>query len=139
MAENKTKPTQASPHAFIDGVGNDQQRNDARELVALMQEITGKPPKMWGPNIVGFDAYHYTYESGREGDAPVAAFSPRKDALVLYLGPSLDNASLLTRLGKHKAGKGCLYVKKLDDVDRTVLRALVEASLRAMRQRYPRH
>ena len=103
----------------------------------MMQDITGQPPKMWGPSIVGFDQYHYKYESGREGDSPLTGFAPRKDGLVLYLGPGLDNRSLMTKLGKHKAGKGCLYVKRLGDVDRGVLRDLIRASVTAMRERYP--
>jgi hypothetical protein len=138
MAENKTKPTKVSPAAFIEGVDGDQRRKDCRELVALMRDVTGHPPKMWGPAIVGFDQYHYRYESGREGDILLTGFSPRKQELVLYLGPGLDNKKLMAKLGKHKTGKGCLYVKTLDDIDRTVLKALVTESVAAMRKRYPR-
>src|SRR5687767_6340971 len=125
MAENKTKPTRVSPAAFIAGVDDERRRKDCRELMALMRDITGKPAKMWGPSIVGFDQYHYKYDSGREGDMLLTGFSPRKQELVLYLGPGLENASLMAKLGKHKAGKGCLYLKRLDDVDRAVLRTLV--------------
>jgi len=138
MAENKTRLTKVSPAAFIATVEGDQRRKDCRELVALMRDITGQPPKMWGSSIVGFDKYHYRYESGREGDSLLTGFSPRKQELVLYLGPGLDNKKLMAKLGNHKVGKGCLYVKTLDDVDRTVLRALVAESVAAMRQRYPR-
>lgn len=91
---------------------------------------------MWGPTIVGFGTYHYVYDSGREGDICLAGFSPRASALVVYLGPaSLDNEPLMAKLGKHKAGKGCLYINKLDDVDRTVLRKLIEHSVETLRQR----
>jgi hypothetical protein len=138
VAENKTKPTKVSAAAFIATVENEQRRQDCRELVALMRDVTGQPPKMWGPSIVGFDAYHYKYASGREGESLLTGFSPRKQELVLYLGPGLENANLTTKLGKHKTGKGCLYIKRLDDVDRTVLRALVEESVAEMRKRYPR-
>ena len=138
MAENKTRPTKVSPAAFIATVDGDQRRKDCRELVTLMRDITGQPPRMWGPSIVGFDRYHYRYASGRDGESLLTGFSPRKQDLVLYLGPGLDNKKLLAKLGKHKVGKGCLYVKTLDDIDRTVLRALVAESVAAMRHRYPR-
>ena len=137
MAENKTKPTKVSPAAFIKEVADKGRQKDARELVAMMRDITGHAPKMWGPSIVGFGSYHYRYESGREGDAPLAGFSPRKAALVIYLGSGLDNRKLMAKLGKHTAGKGCLYVKSLDDVDRRVLRTLVEDSFKTMQKRYP--
>jgi Domain of unknown function (DU1801) len=136
MAENKTKRTAVSPHSFIELISNEQRRSDCLELIGLMQDITGHPPRMWGPSIVGFDQYHYTYESGREGDMLLTGFSPRKQDLVLYLGPGLDNKGLLAKLGKHKAGKGCLYVKRLDDVSRPVLRDLIEKSVAAMRKRH---
>jgi hypothetical protein len=138
MAENKTKPTTISPRTFINQVENEQKRKDCHELAALMQDITGHPPKMWGPGIVGFDQYHYRYDSGREGESLLTGFAPRKDGLVLYLGPGLENTALTNKLGKHKTGKGCLYVKKLDDVDRGVLRDLIVTSVKAMRERYPR-
>ena len=136
MAENKTKRTAVNPQSFIELISNEQRRSDCLELIGLMQEITGHPPRMWGPSIVGFDQYHYTYESGREGDMLLTGFSPRKQDLVLYLGPGLDNKGLLAKLGKHKAGKGCLYVKRLDDVSRPVLRDLIEKSVAAMRKRH---
>jgi len=136
MAGNKTTRTAVSPHSFIDRISNEQRRSDCLELIGLMQDITGHPPRMWGPSIVGFDQYHYTYESGREGDMLLTGFSPRKQDLVLYLGPGLDNKSLLAKLGKHTVGKGCLYVKRLDDVSRPVLRALIEKSVAAMRKRH---
>jgi hypothetical protein len=138
MAEIKTKPTEVSPAAFIDKVENDQRRRDGHELVALMKKVTGKPAKMWGPSIVGFDQYHYKYASGHEGDMPITGFSPRKQSLVLYLGPGLEDKKLLSKLGKHKVGKGCLYINKLDDVDRELLRELVTKSVEKMRKLFPR-
>jgi hypothetical protein len=136
MAEIKTKPTDVSPVAFIDQVENEQKRKDSHELVGLMKKVTGKPAKMWGPSIVGFGQYHYKYESGHEGDMPLTGFSPRKQSLVLYLGPGLEDKKLMSKLGKHKVGKGCLYINKLDDVDRDLLKELVTKSVREMRKRY---
>lgn len=134
MAENKTKPTKMSAAEFLDSLPNQNQRADANALAKLMQKVSGEKPTMWGPSIVGFGSYHYRYESGREGDMPVIAFSPRKAANVLYglIGfPSAD--ALLAKLGKHTTGKGCLYIKKLSDVDPKVLESLVVQSLAAKR------
>jgi hypothetical protein len=138
MAENKTKPTKLSVAAFIDALTDETKRADAKALVKLMQSATGEKPKMWGPSIIGFGTYHYTYESGREGDMPLAGFSPRKAATVLYgmMGCS-DSEALFAKLGKHTTGKGCLYIKKLADVDRQVLEALVARSVAATRARRP--
>jgi hypothetical protein len=127
MAENKTKPTKLSVSAFIDAITDQSRRADAKALVKLMQKAAGEKPKMWGPSIIGFGSYHYTYDSGREGDMPVVAFSPRKAATVLY-GLS-DSEALLPKLGKHTRGKGCLYIKKLADVDQKVLEAMVVKSV----------
>jgi hypothetical protein len=135
MTENKPKVTTLSPTAFI-GQVDERRRKDCQELLALMSDVTGHPPKMWGSSIVGFGQYHYTYVSGREGDILLTGFSPRKQNLVLYLGPGIENKPLMARLGKYKAGKGCLYLNKLDDVDRTVLRTLVEESVAIMRKRH---
>jgi len=135
MAENKTKATSVDPLKFIAKIKSETKRNDSLELVAMMQDITGEPPKMWGPTIVGFGTYHYVYDSGREGDICVTGFSPRSGSLVVYLGPGIDNDKLMRKLGKHKAGKGCLYVNKLDDVDRKVLRQLIEYSVKTPRKR----
>jgi hypothetical protein len=136
MAENKTKPTKLSVAAFIDALTDPARRADAKALVRLMQSAAGERPKMWGPSIIGFGSYHYSYESGRKGDMPVIAFSPRKAATVLYgmIGFS-DAATLLAKLGKHTTGKGCLYIKKLADVDQDVLEALAVKSLIAKRAR----
>ena len=133
MADNKTKPTQVSVAEFIDAITDQSRREDAKALVKLMQNAAGEKPKMWGPSIIGFGSYHYTYESGREGDMPVVAFSPRKAATVLY-GLS-DSEALLPKLGKHTRGKGCVYIKKLADVDQKVLQAMVVKSVAARRVR----
>jgi hypothetical protein len=138
MADNKTKPTKLSVAAYIDALTDETKRADAKALVKLMQSATGEEPKMWGPSIVGFGSYHYTYESGREGDMPLAGFSPRKAATVLYGLRGFNNAeALLARLGKHTTGQGCLYIKKLADVDQKVLEALVVQSIAAKRSRHP--
>jgi hypothetical protein len=137
MAENKTKPTRVSVAAFIAALADPTKRADAQALVKLMQSVAGEKPKMWGPSIIGFGSYHYRYESGREGDMPLIGFSPRKAATVLYnmLGFS-DSAALLANLGKHTTGKGCLYIKKLADVDQKVLQALAAKSIAGMRARH---
>src|SRR5271165_2377339 len=123
MADNKTKPTKLSVAAFIDALADPTKRADAKALVKLMQSAAGEKPKMWGPSIIGFGSYHYKYESGREGDMPVIAFSPRKAATVLYgvTGFGEVATALLAKLGKHSTGKGCLYIKKLADVDQHTL------------------
>jgi hypothetical protein len=136
VAENKTKATAVDPHDFVKQVDSEEKRKDAEELIRLMSKVTGKPPKMWGPTIIGFGKYHYKYESGREGDMCMAGFSPRKPSLVLYIGPALEDEKLMSRLGKYKVGKGCLYIKKLADVDRAVLKELVVKSVAEMRKRY---
>ena len=136
MADNKTKPTKLSVAAFIDALTDGTRRADAKTLVKLMQNASGEKPKMWGSSIIGFGSYHYTYASGREGDMPMIGFSPRKAATVLYIMTGLCNhEALLERLGKHTTGKGCLYIKKLADVDAEVLEELVVKSVAAMRAR----
>lgn len=138
MAESKTKATGEDVSSFLAAVPDDRRREDARALVALMGRATGEPPAMWGSNIVGFGHYHYRYESGREGDAPLVGFSPRAKELVIYLAAdATDRDALLARLGKHRTGKSCLYVKRLDEIDPDVLTALVAASVAAVRERYP--
>lgn len=136
MAENKTKPTKLNVAAFIDALTDQTRRADAKALVKLMQSAAGEKPKMWGPSIIGFGSYHYKYESGREGDMPVVAFSPRKAATVLYgVTGFSEAATLLAKLGKHTTGKGCLYIKKLADVDQRVLEALMAKSVDAKKVR----
>jgi hypothetical protein len=134
MAELKTKATGSSVEAFIDGIANDRRRDECRRLIALMTRVTRAQPVMWGPSIVGFGAYHYRYASGREGDWFLTGFSPRKAALTLYLMGGLERQeALLRRLGKYKAGKGCLYVKSLGDIDVNVLRSLLTATVRQLK------
>ena len=134
----KTVVTATDPLKFIDKVENEVKRKDSHELAALMQDITGEPPKMWGSSIVGFGTRHYQYASGGEGVICLTGFSPRSNALVVYLGPGIDNDKLMAKLGKHKHGKGCLYISKLDDVDRNVLRKLIEYSIATLRKREPK-
>src|SRR5271167_4904280 len=138
MAENKTKPTTIGVAAFIDDIADPTRRTDAKALVKLMQGVSGEKPRMWGPSIVGFGSCHYKYESGREGDMPLVGFSPRKTASVLYGAIGFAGAEkLLAQLGKHTMGKGCLYIKKLADVDQKVLETLVVKSVAAKRARQP--
>ena len=135
MAKNKTTQTAVSPASFI-GSLPPHQRKDAEELVAIMREVTGEPPRMWGSSIVGFGTCHYVYESGREGDMCVVGFAARKPSLVLYVGDVVQDRSLLSRLGKHKTGKSCLYIKTLEDIYREVLRQLIAGSVDSTRRRW---
>ncbi len=138
MAELKTQRTKASVDAFLQAVTDEAKRRDCITVAAMMKEITGAEPAMWGDAIVGFGAYHYTYASGRSGDWPLVGFSPRKQNLVLYLMPGFEEQrDLLKRLGKHKTGKACLYINRLSDVDVAVLRELIARSVDAMRRMYP--
>ncbi len=138
MSDLKTRPNDASVEAFIDAVDHPRRREDARTLLELMQRVTGEKPVMWGPSIVGYGSYHYRYASGQEGDWPIAGFSPRKQNLSIYIMPGFEKyEGLLSRLGKHKTGKSCLYVNKLADVDMEVLEALVRAATTEMKRRYP--
>ena len=125
------RPTGAPVEEFLAGVPDGPRREDARRLCATMAQITGEPPAMWGSSIIGFGAYHYRYASGRSGDSPLAGFSPRRQHLVIYLvgGFESRHQSVLARLGPHKTGKGCLYLKRLDDVDQDVLRELINRSV----------
>ena len=135
--QNKTRPTRSSVDAFIGAVENDRRREDARAVKAMMERITGWEPKMWGPSIVGFGEYHYKYESGREGDFLITGFSPRKSALTIYIMPGFKRyEALMGKLGKHRTGKSCLYINKLDDVDREVLEELVVRSVEYMTDKY---
>ena len=137
MAENKTKPTDASVEDYIASRANEQQHADCQELMALLEKITRQPPKMWGPSIVGYGSYRYTYESGRTGEAPLTGFAVRGRELVVYLVAEGDRQkSLLSKLGRHKMGKACLYFKRLADLDRSVLEQLVANSISDVRQRY---
>jgi hypothetical protein len=136
MAENKTNPTKLSVTAFINTLTDPTRRADAKMLVSLMESAAGEKPKMWGPSIIGFGSYHYTYDSGREGDMPLIAFSPRKAATVLYNVMAFsDSEALLAKLGKHTTGKGCLYIKKLAEIDQQVLKTMIRKSLATSRAR----
>ena len=137
MAENKTQPTNASVEAYIAARANEQQRQDCQALMAMFEKITRQPPKMWGPSIVGHGSYRYTYESGRTGESPLAAFAIRGRELVVYLACE-DEAqkSLLPRIGKHKMTRSCLYFKQLADLDTAVLEKLVIGSIAEVKARY---
>ncbi|HEX5807241.1 MAG TPA: DUF1801 domain-containing protein [Anaerolineales bacterium] len=131
MAEIKTKVNEASVEEFLSTVENEQKRRDSLEILKIMKQVTKKEPKMWGPAIIGFGSYHYKYESGREGDMPQIAFSPRKQNLTLYIGVGDDSDNpLLKKLGTYTTGKVCLYIKKLADVDREVLQELIADSFK---------
>ena len=129
MAEMKTIQTEASVEDFLNLIEDDQKREDCFEIVKMMKQITKKEPKMWGPAIIGFGSYHYKYESGREGDSPQIAFSPRKQNITLYILSGPDHKTpLLQKLGKYSTGKVCLYIKRLADVDKKVLKELIQES-----------
>lgn len=140
MAEPKTKPTDVAVHDHLAAIEDDARRADCRALVELMTRVTGHEPVMWGPSIVGFDRYHYRYASGHEGDAAVVGFASGKRRLTLYLAPGYEGDAtrgLLARLGRHERGKGCLYLKRLSDVDPDALEDLVRWSVTEIRRRYP--
>ena len=135
MAELKTKPTNASVEKFLNQVADEARREDCFKVAKMMEEITGEKPKMWGPSIVGFGSYHYKYASGQEGDWPIAAFSPRKQDLTLYLLPGFqEHAELMQQLGKHRTGKSCLYIKRLSDVHGPTLKKLIRESVKRMKE-----
>lgn len=137
MADNKTQATDVDPADFIAAVEHPTRRADAETLLEMMTRVTGCEPKMWGPSIVGFGRYHYTYDSGREGEFMLTGFSPRKSNLVLYVMPGYeDKQDVLGRLGKHSIGKSCLYINKLADVDLGVLEEIVATGVEEMRERY---
>jgi hypothetical protein len=138
MSEVKTKQNKASVRAFLDGVESDRRRRDAKTVAKIMKRVTGERPRMWGSSIVGYGSYHYVYESGREGDHMTAGFSPRKQALTLYIMSGFSkHDALMKKLGKHTTGKSCLYIKNLDDVDLEVLEELIERSVAFIKKKYP--
>lgn len=138
MAENKTKPTGASVAAYLASRANEEQRGDCTRLIALLKKITRKPPHMWGPSIVGFGSYRYTYPSGRTGEAPLVGFAIRGRKFVVYvLAEDAEQKALLARLGQHELGKVCLYFKRLADLDRAVLERVVRNSVAEVKRRYP--
>jgi hypothetical protein len=131
MAENKTKPTSASVDDFIAKIENSRRRTDALTALKIYKEVTGLPPVMWGPSIIGFGSLHYVYETGREGDMPAAGFSPRKANMTFYVGNKFEGAEeLYAKLGKHKKSVACLYINKLDDVDLDVLYEIIARQYR---------
>jgi hypothetical protein len=135
MAELKTKRNEGDVEAYLNSVENETKRKDSFAVLKLMQEVTGEQPEMWGDSIVGFGSYHYKYESGREGDWFLTGFAPRKQNLTLYIMAGFDEYDkLLGKLGKYKTGKSCLYINKIEDVDKDVLRELVRQSVEHMKQ-----
>lgn len=138
MPENKTKETDSSVRDFIQSVEQEQKRQDSQALVELLKEASGFEPKMWGPSIIGFGTYHYKYQSGHEGYAPLVGFSPRKNAITLYFSCDVNgqHAELLAQLGKHKTGKGCVYVNKLADVNPDIIKELAKASIQFIQDKY---
>jgi len=137
MAEPKTKKNATSVAAFLNRIENEERRKDCRTVLAMMKQITGSKPAMWGTSIVGFGSYHYVYASGREGDWPLTGFSPRKQDLTLYIMAGFNRYKpLMAKLGKYRTGKSCLYVKRLTDIDLQVLKRLVKESVRHMRKAY---
>lgn len=131
MAENKTKPSRASVSKYLAAIDDPVKRKDAQTLCKMMEGATGEKPVLWGDAIVGFGTYHYKYASGREGDAPLVGFSPRKQSLTVYLLYGFDEQTdLLSKLGKHSTAKSCLYIKRLEDVDQEVLQKLITASVK---------
>ena len=138
MSAPKTKPTEVSAESHIAAIANDEQRNDAQTLVALMRRVTKQEPRMWGPSIVGFGSYHYKYASGHEGDSPLAGFAVRGSELVVYIAAGFEGRDvLLAKLGKHKTGKVCVYIRRLANVDLKVLETLVARSIAETKHRYP--
>ena len=138
MAELKTQKNDASVEAFLSGVENEKKRQDSFAILKLMQDVTGDKGQMWGDSIIGFGSYHYIYASGREGDWFLVGFSPRKQSLTLYIMSGFDEYDgLLSKLGKYKTGKSCLYVNKLEDVDMDTLRELVDQSVQHMIESNP--
>ena len=137
MAELKTQPTNQDVTEFLNNIPDERKREDSFAILQLMREVTQKEPQMWGSSIVGFGQYHYKYASGREGDAPVTGFSPRKQNLTVYIMPGFGSYKpILKKLGKYKTSAGCLYMNRLSDVHLPTLKKLVAASVRDMRKKY---
>ena len=138
MSEPKTRPTEVSAESHIAAITNEEQRSDAQTLVALMRRVTRQEPVMWGPSLVGFGSYHYKYASGHEGDSALAAFAVRGSELVVYIAEAFEGRDvLLAKLGKHKTGKVCVYIRRLANVDLKVLETLVARSVADTKSRYP--
>lgn len=140
MVQPKTKETDASVIEFIEGVESPKKREDAYQLLDIFTETAGYEAKMWGPSIIGFGSYHYRYESGHEGDAPLVGFSPRKAKISLYFATGdTEREELLQDFGKHTTGKACVYINKVADIDVLVLQALIKQSVRFLQEKYPNH
>jgi hypothetical protein len=140
MADNKTTASNAPVEEFVAGIGDKQKRRDSMDMIALMRAITGHEPRLWGSSLVGFGSYHYRYASGREGDFFLTGFSPRKSAFTVYIMPGFARyAALMKKLGPHKTGKSCLYLKNLDVIDRGVLEEVIRDSVAYMREKYAVH
>ncbi|WP_339268027.1 DUF1801 domain-containing protein [Paenibacillus sp. FSL K6-1330] len=138
MYEQKTKETDHSVVEFIEQVDSPKKREDAYRLLEVFEETSGFPAKMWGPSIIGFGSYHYRYATGHEGDAPFVGFSPRKAKISLYFAPGDERrGELLTSFGKHMAGKGCVYINKVADIDMEVLKQLIRESIAFLNKTYP--
>lgn len=137
MAELKTKKTNASVATYLNAIADEQKRADCKEIGKIMRDVTGNSPKMWGDSIVGYDSYDYKYASGREGTWPICGFSPRAQNISIYIMAGFSGfEKLMKKLGKHKIGRSCLYIKKLEDVDQKVLKGLITGSVKAMRKTY---
>jgi len=138
MAKNKTVETQNSIADFLTTIKDEKRRKDCSKIIDLIAEHTGLEPKMWGTSIVGFETYHYKYESGREGDAPLAGIASRANAITFYLGSNFDEReALLSKFGKYKTGKGCIYIQKLEDIDTSILAKMVKNSIKYFKKQYP--
>jgi len=136
MAELKTKPNNASVEGFLTSVENEKRRKDAFDVLELFKEVTGEQPKMWGDSIIGFGSYRLKYASGREMDWMLTGFSPRKQNLALYIMTGFSHYDeLLQKLGKHKTGKSCLYIKKIEDIDKEVLAEMIRSSVEFLRKK----
>jgi hypothetical protein len=137
MAENKTTPNDQNVEQFLNAIEDERKRKDSFTILELLKQATGLEPKMWGSSIVGFGSYHYKYDSGREGDAILAGFSPRKQNLTIYNMSGFEQLDdLLNKLGKHTTGKGCLYIKRLDDIDLPTLKSLIEESFKHAKDKH---
>ena len=140
MSKLKTKPTAVSVESHLAAIANEEQRHDAKNLIALMRRVVEQEPRMWGPSMVGFGSYHYKYASGHEGDSALAAFAVRGREFVVYIAESFEGREdLLAKLGRHRTGKVCVYIRRLTDVDPKVLERLVAGSVADTKRRYPQH
>jgi len=135
-SKQKTTETTQSVSGFVKTIEDKQRQNDCFEIIEIMKEQSGFEPKMWGPSIIGFGSYHYKYESGHEGDAPLAGFSPRKSEFALYIANFDEKEELLKKFGKHKTAKACVYIKKLEDIDVSILKKLITGSVKHYTEKY---